>query len=70
MGYFSTVMPGTRTLVIFSREKDGVEEGKSNKKILLYSWLPTGTYHKNIMIWTFYFILKLANLGHFFHAKS
>jgi len=32
MGYFSTVMPGTRTLVIFSREKDGVEAGKSNKK--------------------------------------
>jgi hypothetical protein len=27
--------------------------GKKNKKnrILLYSWLPTATYHKNLAIW-------------------
>jgi hypothetical protein len=32
---------------------------KKKTKILLYSWLPTGTYHKN-----------LTKLGHFFHGKS
>jgi hypothetical protein len=49
----------------FSREKDGVEEGRRNKKkkILLYRWPPTGTHHKNIMIfWKFLLFLKLANL--------
>jgi hypothetical protein len=28
-------------------------------RILLFSWLPTGTYHENV-----------ANLGQFFHGKS
>jgi len=30
---------------------------------LLYFWLPTGTHHKNIVI--FDFLKNLANLGHF-----
>jgi hypothetical protein len=51
--------------------KDGVEKGRHNKKILLYCWPPTGTHHKNIMIfWKFLLFLKPANLGHFFHGKS
>jgi hypothetical protein len=39
-------------------------------RIFLYSWLPTGTYHKNLAIWNFFF-QNLVNLGNFFfHEKS
>jgi hypothetical protein len=27
---------------------------KTKNKILLYSWLPIGTYHKNVAIWSFF----------------
>jgi hypothetical protein len=38
------------------------------KRVLLYSWLPTETYHKNI--WKFYFILG-NEFGPFLsHEKS
>jgi len=42
-------------------------------RILLYSWLPpTGTYHKNLVMWNlnFFFFQNLENLSHFFHGKS
>jgi hypothetical protein len=29
-------------------------ERRQNKEILLYSWLPTGTYHKNLAIGIFF----------------
>jgi hypothetical protein len=35
-------------------------------RILLYSWLPIGTYHKNLVIWDFFFLQNLVNLGLFF----
>jgi hypothetical protein len=38
-------------------------------RILVYSWLPTGTYHKSLTIWIF-FLQNLANSGQFFHEKS
>jgi hypothetical protein len=38
-------------------------------RILLYSWLPTGTYHKNLAIWKLSFFRNLTNLGHFFPWK-
>jgi hypothetical protein len=39
-------------------------------KFLSYSWLPTGTYYKNMAIWNF-FSLKGGVLGLFFpHKKS
>jgi hypothetical protein len=37
------------------------------KNILLYSWLPTGTYHKNLAIYLF-IILKSFEFGPFFFA--
>jgi hypothetical protein len=40
------------------------------KKILLYSWLHTGTYHTNLAIPNF-FSLKSGEFGPlFFHEKS
>jgi hypothetical protein len=39
------------------------------KRILLYSWLPTETYSKNLEDWNF-FLQNLGNLRHFFHEKS
>ncbi len=38
-------------------------------RIHLYSWLPSGTYHKTLAIWIFYF-QYLANLGHIFYESS
>ncbi len=39
--------------------------------IFLYDWLPIGGYHKNMVIWKFYFIFQnLAKLGQIFHGKS
>jgi hypothetical protein len=39
-------------------------------KILLYSWLPAGTYHTNLAIFLKKILQNLANLGHFFiHEK-
>jgi hypothetical protein len=35
--------------------------------ILPYSWLPTGTYHKNLAI---LILLLKINFGPFFHQKS
>jgi hypothetical protein len=31
---------------------------------------PTGTYHTNLVIWFFFFLQNVANLGHFSHEKS
>jgi hypothetical protein len=45
-------------------------EGKKKKEILMYSWLPFGTYHKNMAIWKPFFPQSLKNLGHFFNEKS
>jgi hypothetical protein len=28
--------------------------------ILLYSWLPTGTYYKILVFWNFFFLLSLS----------
>jgi len=39
--------------------------GEKKTWILLYCWLPTGTYHKNLMIWIIFFLWNLANLGLF-----
>jgi hypothetical protein len=36
-----------------------------NNRILLYSWLPTRTYHKNLAIWNFV-SLKSGEFGPFF----
>jgi hypothetical protein len=36
---------------------------EKKNEILLFSWLPTGTDHKEKL-------QNLANLGHFFHEKS
>jgi hypothetical protein len=41
-----------------------MEVGK--KKILLYSWLPTGTYHKNSGNLDFFFSWKSDKFGPFF----
>jgi hypothetical protein len=45
-------------------------------EILRYAWLPTGTYHKNMVIWKKKKkkkkkknLLNLVNLGHLFHEK-
>jgi len=42
--------------------------------VLLYSSLPSGTYHKNLVIWKKNLKNQknqnLVNLGHFFHEKS
>jgi hypothetical protein len=36
-------------------------------RIILYSWLPTGTsYHKNLLILNFSFSLKSGEFGQFF----
>jgi hypothetical protein len=37
-------------------------------KIILYSWLPIGTYHKNLAIKKK--ILKFGEIGPFLHGKS
>jgi hypothetical protein len=29
-------------------------ENQKKKKLFLYSWLPTGTYHLNLAIWIFF----------------
>jgi hypothetical protein len=39
------------------------------KKILSYSWLPTGTYYKNMAIWNF-FSLKGGVLGLIFSPQK
>jgi hypothetical protein len=41
---------------------------KVRKMILPYSWLPTGTYRKNLPNWNYF--LEIWNLGHFSHEKS
>jgi hypothetical protein len=38
------------------------------KRILLYSWLPDGIYHKNLAIGNFFFS-KSGEFGPFFHGK-
>jgi hypothetical protein len=38
-------------------------------RILIYSWLPTGTYHKNLVIWIF-FSLKSGEFGPFLLMKN
>jgi hypothetical protein len=42
--------------------------GKNKIKIFLYSWLPTGTYHKNLAIWNF-FSSKSGEFRSFFPWK-
>ncbi len=37
-------------------------------RILLHSCLPTGTYHKNLGFWIYFF--NMVNLGYSFHEKS
>jgi hypothetical protein len=37
-------------------------------KIILYSWLPIGTNHKNLAIKKI--ILKIGEIGPFLHGKS
>ncbi len=39
--------------------------GEKKNLILLYCWLPSGTYHRNLMIWIIFFLWNLANLGLF-----
>jgi hypothetical protein len=45
---------------------------KKRKRIILYSWLPTGfrlnpqPYHKNLVIWIFSFSLRSGEFGPFF----
>jgi hypothetical protein len=41
----------------------------NRNRSLLYSWLLTETYHKNLTIWIFPFFGNLMNLGHFFRRK-
>jgi ABC-type uncharacterized transport system ATPase subunit len=46
---------------------------KKTHRILLYSWLLTRTYHKNLMIWKPKNKIKIRNvviLGQLFHGKS
>jgi hypothetical protein len=38
--------------------------------ILLYSWLPTWTYHKNLVNLDFFIFWNLSNLGHFAMENS
>jgi hypothetical protein len=45
-------------------------ESRPKKGILLYSWLPTGTYHKNLVIWKNNNNLKSTEFEPFFHGKS
>jgi hypothetical protein len=46
-----------------------IKVGKKNR-ILQYSWLSTGSSHKNLAIRIFLNLQNLANLGNFLHAKS
>ncbi len=46
---------------------DQICKWKKNR-ILLYSWLPTGTQHKNLAIWNFLFF-EIGELGPFFPQK-
>jgi len=41
---------------------------KKKKKIFLYSWLPTGTYHKILAVWNL-FLKKSGECGSFFPWK-
>jgi len=49
-------------IIIYGKEK--------HTRILIYSWLATGTYHKKSSDFDFIFLQKLANLGHFFPEKA
>jgi hypothetical protein len=41
--------------------------GKERERILWYSWLQTGTYHKNLANWNLFFFFKIWQiLGFFF----
>jgi hypothetical protein len=45
--------------------------GKKKIKILLYSWVPIGTYHKNVKIWNlFIYISKSGDFGPFFFMEN
>jgi hypothetical protein len=47
-----------------------VKVGEKKTRILLYSLVPvTGTYHKNLAIWIYFFVWNLANFVHFFKKK-
>ncbi len=41
-----------------------------NNKILSYSWLPTGTYYKNMAIWNFFSLKCGVFWAIFFPQKS
>jgi hypothetical protein len=42
---------------------------KEKKQILLYSWLPTKTYHKNLAIWILFCFEIWQIFGPFFFMK-
>jgi len=44
--------------------------GKKNTRTLLYSWLPTGTYHKILAIWKFFWVEIWRISAIFFSCKN
>jgi hypothetical protein len=45
-------------------------KGKNKNRILLYSWLPTGTIHKNLAILEIFFKKKSGEFGPIFSMEN
>jgi hypothetical protein len=68
-GFCNVAKVGNHQENDFAKFGDIIDMKVEKKGIFLYSWLPSGSYHKTGNL-EFLKIWNLGNLGHFSHEKS